>query len=296
MYRLLNDYEPEFTNATTHDTTTTEVASRVGQDGRPAALLSAFFGLDDGLPRPVNKLVHEDAAGKDGMPVVFSHEIDFSTLQAGDLRVTRRSGKVGELRFVTLAPAEDPGELRTVLLVGELGSVDDPPDRVEVVGDLLTIDRRANFRGASADVIPLDAGPTLEWAEIVPESQWKVGVEATPLRWGGGSGCPPGAKQVIRVTWAGGVTQPGGAEIGEETRPRYQVTVLHEDGTMEETTPFAIADLGDGDNNHLLCLDGTGRPVSVAFPAGFLTDPNEDLNPATSVDLRPGLHDPSNSE
>jgi hypothetical protein len=49
-------------------------------------------------------------------------------------------------------------------------------------------------------------------------------------------------------------------------------------------TPFALADLGDGDNNHLLCLDVRGEPLSVYFPAGYLYDPNEDtLNPETSI-------------
>ncbi len=58
------------------------------------------------------------------------------------------------------------------------------------------------------------------------------------------------------------------------------------DGTLREITPVALADLEDGDNNHLLCLDTPDVPVSVAFPAGILTDPNDDLNPATSVRVR----------
>ena len=31
--------------------------------------------------------------------------------------------------------------------------------------------------------------------------------------WGGGSGCPEGTRQVIRATWEGGVTLPGGGEV-----------------------------------------------------------------------------------
>jgi hypothetical protein len=41
----------------------------------------------------------------------------------------------------------------------------------------------------------------------------------------------------------------------------------------------------DNDNNHELCLDTTDVPVSVSFPAGYLTDPNSDLNPATSIEV-----------
>ncbi|MEM6672076.1 MAG: hypothetical protein AAF726_04490 [Planctomycetota bacterium] len=285
--RLLNAYERTYTNATAADTTTTDVTTNVAPDGRSAGLVSAFFGIDNGLPRPTNKVIFNGAAGKDGMPVVLSHEVDFGTLQAGDIQVTRESGAIGEILCVTLAPADDPGELRTVLVVGEFGSDEDPPVRVDVIGDLLTIDGSANFKGASAEVIPLADGPTIVWAEVVPESEWRVGAKATPLRWGGGGGCPPDALEVVRVTWAGGVTLPGGAEIDAETLGRYRVTVLRPDGETIEVIPFAVADLGDGDNNHFLCLDVEGQPLSVSFPAGLLTDPNEDLNPATSLDLPP---------
>jgi hypothetical protein len=121
------------------------------------------------------------------------------------------------------------------------------------------------------------------WAEIVPEDEWELGKEASPLAWGGGSGCPEGTQQVVRVTWAGGVTKPGGDEADDVERAQYKVTVLLEDGSKIEVTPFALADLGDGDNNHKLCLDVTGTPQSVYFPAGYLTDPREDLNPDTTI-------------
>lgn len=37
--------------------------------------------------------------------------------------------------------------------------------------------------------------------------------------------------------------------------------------------------------NNELCLDTADIPVSVSFSAGYLTDPNNDLNPATTVDI-----------
>ncbi|MEM6673728.1 MAG: hypothetical protein AAF726_12865 [Planctomycetota bacterium] len=285
---LVRDYEPRYTDATPVDSTETDVLQQRGSDGRDATLLSAFFGIDNGLPRFADRLIFAGAAGLDGMPVVFSHEVDFGTLQAGDFRVTTESGRTSEILCVTLAPADDPGELRTVLVVGELGSAADQPSRVEIVGDLLALDGSANFKGASVDVIPLEAGPTLEWAEVVPESGWRVGAEATPLPWGGGSGCPPGAKQVVRVTWAGGVTRPGRNEIDGQTQRRYRVALRQPGGGTLHVTPFAVADLGDGDNNHLLCLDAPGTPISVSFPAGFLEDPNADVNPDTSVEVFSG--------
>ena len=277
----------ELTDDTRVDRTTTQVATSHHPDGRTAELLSAFFGLDNALPQLLNLFLYRGAGGKDGMPVVFSHELDPSTLQAGDFKVTTASGTEGTLTVVTLVPADDPGEPRTVLLIGEYGSIDDPPVKVEIVGDLLSQDRQINFRGTSVGVTPLEEGPSMVFAQIVPEEEWDIGKEATRLPLGGGSGCPTGTRQVVRVTWQGGVTKPGGSEIDDEERLLYRVTVRNADGTDTDVTPFAIADLGDGDNNHELCLDVDGDPQSVSFPAGHVTDPREDLNPETSVAVTP---------
>jgi len=74
-------------DSTQQDTTTTDVTATRDANGREAALLSAFFGIDNGLPRVANKGICPGAAGQDGMPVIFSHEIDVNTLQAEDFRV-----------------------------------------------------------------------------------------------------------------------------------------------------------------------------------------------------------------
>ena len=120
------------------------------------------------------------------------------------------------------------------------------------------------------------------FAKVVPKNEWALGKKATKLP-GDGSGCPPGTRQAIRITWEGGITKPGGAEIDDEERLLYKVVVLKGDGSTAEVKPFAIADMGDGDNNHLLCLDVDGIPQSVSFPAGHVTDPREDLNPKTTI-------------
>jgi hypothetical protein len=78
------------------------------------------------------------AAGKDRLPVVLSSTIDSRTLEKEDFRVVIRSGAERTPSCGTLAPAVDPGELRTVLLVGELGSAADPPVTVRVVGDIFS--------------------------------------------------------------------------------------------------------------------------------------------------------------
>ena len=123
------------------------------------------------------------------------------------------------------------------------------------------------------------------WDEVVPESDWELGKPATPLPFGGGDRCPTGTQQVVRVTWAGGVTKPGGEEIDDIERAAYRVTMSYNDAGETELVPYAIADRGDGDNNHLLCLDRAGLPLRVDFPAGLVTDPREDLNPDTSIQV-----------
>lgn len=283
--KLLRSYENPTANSSPVDTTSTNITANRDRMGRQATLLSAFYGLDDALPRPANNSIGKGAGGADGMPVIFSHEIDPRTLQPGDFRITTASGKIGEISWVTLAPADDKGEFRTVLFAGHYGSIKDQPVKFEVIGNVLSIDGKLNFKGTSIDITPLEDGPTMIWAEVVPKEDWDLGKKATALVWSGSSGAPEGTKQVVRVTWAGGVTKPGGEEINDVERLLYKVTVQQEDGSKIEVTPFAIADLGDGDNNHELCLDVTGTPLSVYFPAGYLTDPREDLNPATTINI-----------
>lgn len=276
----------DITDATPEDTTETTVTNREHPDGRSAELLSAFFGLDSSLPSALYFVSGESTGGKDGMPVVFSHELDMSTLQAGDFKVTTESGKVGEVSVVSLSPANDPGEWRTVLLIGEYGSAEDQPAEVEIVGNLLSIDGEINFKGTRVGVVRLEDGPSIALAQIVPAEQWRAGEKAT-LGPGGGSGAHPDSKQVVRVTWEGGVTKPGGKDVDDSERLLYRVTVQKPDGSTEEVTPFALEDRGDMDNNHLLCLDVEGVPVSVFFPAGHVTDPREDLNPDTNAAIIP---------
>ena len=253
-------------------------AAAQAANGETARPLSAFFGLDNALPAGAN-LLCQGAAGQDGMPVVLSHTVDAETLQPEDFRIVTQSGSERTPLCTTLRPAGDPGELRTVLLIGEFGNVDDdPPVKVRVVGDLLSdgvAGEPVNFRGTETSVTPLDAGPSLVLAEVVPEDRW-----STESR---GTACPEGIQQVVRATWAGGVRLPSGDELGDAERALYRVTVEGPDGSSDEIAPAALADLGDRDNNHLLCLDTSAPAVSVSFPGGHLVDPNQDLNPDTQV-------------
>jgi len=252
-------------------------ASASAQDpATQGRILSAFFGLDDSWKIRIRTfLACGGVNGKDGMPVIFSEEIDVKTLDPQDFRITTASGQTGRVDCVTLRPADEHGEKRTVLVIGEYGSREDQPVNVDIVGDLMSLDGGVNFNGAQSDVIPLEAGPTLILSEMVPQTNWHLGTR---------SHCPrDGVKSVVRVTWTGGITKPGGAEIDDQEVQLYRVTVRKAGGELATVTPIAVADLNDNDNNHELCLDVDGEPLSVFFPAGALTDPNEDLNPDTEV-------------
>ena len=92
-------------------------------------------------------------------------------------------------------------------------------------------------------------------------------------------------KQIIRVTWNGGVRRPDRGEAGETERKLYRVEVQRADGSSGEFTPSALAELKDMDNNHFLCLDTDDTAVAVSFPGGQLVDPNGDLNHYTTVKI-----------
>ena len=238
-----------------------------------ARLLSAFFGLDNKLPFRSNRLCL-GASGQDGMPVVFSHTLNTETVNESDFEVETRSGEVYSPICVTLRPADDEGENRTVLLIGEFGNAEtDPPIRVSIVGDLHSDSEDSkplNFKGLYTDVIPLDSGPALILAERVPREVWSKERRGTM--------CPDSSRQVIRVTWTGGVRLPNGNELGEIERSLYRIELEGENDRRLSLQPDYLADLEDRDNNHLLCLDSEFPAISVSFPAGHLVDPNRDLN------------------
>jgi hypothetical protein len=183
----------------------------------------------------------------------------------------------------TTAPANEESEDRTVLLIGEFGDdPSDPPVEVEV-GRMLRDEEGRGMRFARAPVIPLAAGPELVYAEPAPaESDALTFPLLTPsviAPFQRHTECPRGTVQRLRVTWDGGVEAPGPSNPGEPQRLAYTVTLAG----GRTIKPAALADLGDMDNDHLLCLDTARRPVRVSAVAGRFVDPRGDLNPATSV-------------
>jgi len=246
---------------------------------REAKILTAFFGLDNDLP-PRTIALYKGAPGKDGMPIVFSLEVDPATLDASDFEVTTKNGKTFEVEAVTLQPAEEEFELRTALLIGEYGNhPDNPPVSVKVVGDLMSRTGK-NFKGKSADVIPLEKGPVLSYAEYFTFNENYPYVEK-----GQGCDCPKEkTKMIVKAVWAGGVRAVNGEELGDNELSAFEVTLVQGIDTIS-VHPFQLADLGDNDNNIDLCLKENGIPITLSVQKNIAIDPRDDKNPQTQINV-----------
>lgn len=196
------------------------------------------------------------------MPVTFSHRLSVQP-DPRSFAVTTRSGATKMPLCANTAPARARSENHTVLLLGDLGSADDPPVRVSIVGPL-AFETGASAEGASVAVTPLEAGPTLVLA---------LGYRPQDID----TDCPAKTRQLVMVAWAGGVRPVAGTDQ-EAHRKAY--TVVTSEGPL---TPFALGDLGDQDNYVHLCLDVEAPAERVDAIGGALVDPRDDVNPATSI-------------
>ncbi len=245
---------------------------------REAKVLTAFFGLD-ALPVQ-SHLLYPLAFGKNGMPVVFSQEVDPSTLENTDFEVTTKNGETSAVEFVTLKPANEEYELRTVLLIGEYGThPDNPPVSVKIVGDHKSRSGQ-NYKGQSLKVIPLPAGSTISYAEyFIFDDDYPY------VKRGIGCDCPKEETEVVvKAVWAGGVRAINGKELGDNELDAFQVTMVNGSDTIT-VHPYQLADLGDNDNNTDLCLKEKGIPILVEAKAGIAIDPRDDANPQTQQEI-----------
>lgn len=246
---------------------------------RETKLLTAFFGLDNGLDQR-SELIYKNAPGQDGMPLVFSHEIDPGTLDGGDFAVTTKNGTVHLVEAASLLPANEEFELRTVLLIGEYGNYpDNPPVSVEIVGDLMSR-TGVNFKGQTKEIIPLPDGPVLSYAEYFSLTKDYPYVEK-----GAGCDCPREKTSiVVKAVWAGGVRAVNGEELGANELSAFEVALVQGSDTLI-VTPFELADLSDNDNNIDLCLAESGTPVSLRVKENTAIDPRDDKNPRTEIEV-----------
>ena len=239
-------------------------------------LVSAFFGLDNGLP---SLLCNQPGSLLDGMPVNFMFPIDGSTLSESDFEVVDSLGNIHIPMCAVLAPANENGENRTVLLIGEFGTaITNPPVEVRVVGDLFTTD---TFSGESAcseiinlngsittNVIPLADGPSLFFAQRID---------------GDLNECNSGT-QTIQVAWNGGVT-PYISGDTESDLFQYYIGYSDSSGVLIPHIPISIADINDNDNFHQLCFSTSDEIVKISMMANTVEDPNQDPNLYSEIDV-----------
>ena len=237
-------------------------------------LVSAFFGLDNALP---GLMCNQPGSLLDGMPVNFKFPLDPSSLSEADFEVLDSLGNTHTPDCVFLAPADEDGENRTVLLLGEFGTpVTNPPVEVRVVGDLFTTD---TFSGESAcselinlngmtttNVIPLADGPSLFFAQKIE---------------GDLNECNAGT-QTIQVAWNGGVT-PYISGDAESDLFQYYVGYSDSAGVLIPHVPISIADINDNDNFHQLCFSTPDEIVQVSMMANAVEDPNHDPNAYSEI-------------
>ena len=239
--------------------------------------VSAFFGLDNALPSLL--LCNQQEGLIDGMPVNFKFPLDASSLSETDFEVFGSLGNIYIPTCVSLAPANENGENRTVLLLGEFGTaVTNPPVEVRVVGDLFTTD---TFSGESAcseiinlngvtttNVIPLAEGPSLFFAQRID---------------GNLNECNSGT-QTIQVAWNGGVT-PYRSSDSESDLFQYYIGYSYCSGDLIPLVPISIVDINDNDNFHQLCFSTSDEIVKISMMANTVEDPNQDPNLYSQIDV-----------
>ena len=232
-------------------------------------IINAFFGLDNGLS---SLLCNQPGSLLDGMPVNFKFPLDASSLSETDFEVLDSLGNIHIPMCAVLAPANENGENRTVLLIGEFGTaVTNPPVEVRVVDDLFTIGTLSgesacseiiNLNGTyTINVVPLDDGPSLFFAQKIEDTL---------------NECTLGI-QTIQVAWNGGITPYINGDI-ESDLFQYYIGYSDSSGVLIPHLPISIADINDNDNFHQLCFSTSDEIVSISMMANTVEDPNGDPN------------------
>ena len=213
------------------------------------------------------------------MPVNFKFPLDASSLSETDFEVLDSLGNIYTPSCVSLAPANESGENRTVLLLGEFGTaVTNPPVEVRVVGDLFTTDTISgesacseiiNLNGINTtNIIPLDDGPSLFFAQNID---------------GNLNECISGT-QTIQVAWNGGIT-PYISGDSESDLFQYYIGYSDSSGVLIPHVPISIADINDNDNFHQLCFSTSDEIVKISMMANTVEDPNHDPNTYSEIDV-----------
>jgi len=178
-----------------------------------------------------------------------------------------------------LAPANENGENRTVLLIGEFGTaITNPPVEVRIVGDLFTTDTLPgesacseiiNLNGVTTtNIISLDDGPSLFFAQRIDDNLNECN----------------SVTQTIQVAWDGGIT-PYISGDTESDLFQYYIGYSDSSGVLIPHLPISIADINDNDNFHQLCFSTSDKIVKISMMANTVEDPNQDPNLYSEIDV-----------
>ncbi len=238
-------------------------------DEKEPRILSAYHGLDP-IPALATRLCGmPPVAGQDGMPVIFSVQINSTSIAPTAFAVATSAGETVTPLCATLRPALESLEQRTVLLIGAFSPGDALPLSVEVVEQLEDVNGNSLEGLTIEQVTLLTAGPSLVLAErFAPDTP---GLEEE---------CPAATTQAVQLTWEGGVTGPQGTALAEPQRTAISVQLLN--GSVVH--PLALGD-DDPDNHVIACIAEASPAVSVNVLAGFFHDPGDDANPLTAIDV-----------
>ncbi|HEX9731252.1 MAG TPA: hypothetical protein VGG06_04605 [Thermoanaerobaculia bacterium] len=218
--------------------------------------LSAYFGavILPGTPR--GWCPSGEFGGFGGMPFVLTRQVDAGegfggaayALDPNSFRVTvGAQGRVVTPVCATLNPAVDKTELNTVLLAGDFGiGGDDMPTRIQVVGDVRTVDGES-LRGLEVDSIyPPDAGSNLLRATVYDPADGTIDTSGAA----GNAYCPERTTtKVVKLTFSGGVRGPNGGALADDVDAMAAILVLglDSDGNRTVLNPSALRD-DDNDN------------------------------------------------
>ena len=225
-----------------------------------ALVLSAFLAVvDAGNPAGIAGLSGcEQEAGDDAIPVIFSVQVDESTLDASDFSVETASGAQYTPTCATLSPADEPDEGYTVLMTGPLGDAADRPVSVSVVGELAGRDG-ADLSALESPTITDGPGPTLILA----------------IETDAGEACAAlGSDVEIQTVWQSSVN--GSSETAAA------ISLVSADG---DANPTGFDDDGDSDNHVVLCVPPGHDTTRVEVGAGVVSNPAGLSNPEVSVEL-----------
>lgn len=225
----------------------------------PATILSAHFALNNAPP----------LRGLDALPVVFSVELDPSTVVAEHFIISRGDGLRSRPKEALLSPANEGDENRTVLLVGDFGAPDDrPPTHVSVSGALYSEEGQA-LRGLAAPVAAFEVAPTVVYAEVLQP----------------GEGRCEGARAMVRTYWSEGLRGLSPAALERVAVHTESGERLHPTRFDDQASPGSDA---AEDNVLDVCMGAAGRPVRLQIEAGILTDPAAHPNAEVDVDVALG--------